>query len=134
MLCSIHEYCSIDLSGLGANRSDVVQEVVDEVNSIVIDEICSNDEYFSKLENTVKTKCSIQLVPVNQSDIESFRDSVEQYFNQRKDIIESVVHCKVENDGRCVRLESVVRRTLWINFSMILEKTMGICLESRKLA
>ena len=113
MLCSIHEYCSIDLSGLGTNSSDVVQEVVDEVNSTVIDEICSNDEYFVKLENTVKTKCSIQLVPVNQSNIESFRDSVEQYFNQRKNIIESLVDCRIENAGRNVQLETIVSRQWW---------------------
>ena len=99
-----------------AYSSDVVQEVVNEVNSTVIDEICPNDEYFSKLENTVKTKCTIQLVPVNQSNIRSFRDSVEKYFNQRKDVIESVVDCRVENAGRNVRLETIVSRQRWINF------------------
>ena len=45
-----------------ANSSDVVQEVVDEINSAVIDEICPNDEYFSKLENTVKTKCKSEKI------------------------------------------------------------------------
>ena len=68
------------------------------------------------LKHTVKTKCSIQLVPVNQSNIDSFRDSVEQYFIQRTDIIESLVDCRIENAGRNVRLETIVSRQQWINF------------------
>ena len=86
------------------------------VDTTVNDEVCPNDEYFPDVEKTVKTKCCIQLFPVSNLDINLFRDRVEKYFKQRKDIIESVVDCKVENSGRCVRLESIVRRTLWINF------------------
>ena len=89
---------------------------MDEVKSTVTDEICPNDEYFSTLEESVKTKCTIQWVPVNQSNIESFRDSVEKYFYQRKDIIESVIECRIENDGRNVHLETIVSRKVWINF------------------
>ena len=98
------------------NNSDVVHEVLDGAHSALNDEICPNDEYQSKLENTVKTKCTIQLVPVNQSKIESFRDNVEKYFNQRKDIIESVVDCRIENARRNVRLEVIVRKQMWMNF------------------
>ena len=90
--------------------------MLDGAHSALKDEICPNDEYQSKLENTVKTKCTIQLVPVNQSKIESFRDNVEKYFNQRKDIIESVVDCRIENARRNVRLEVIVRKQMWMNF------------------
>ena len=101
-----------------ANDSDVVRKVMDGagVHSPVTDEICPNDEYHFKLENTVKTKCTIQLVPVNQSNIESFRDNVEKYFKQRNDIIESVIDCRIENARRNVRLEAIVRRQLWMIF------------------
>ena len=53
---------------------------------------------------------------MNQGNIEVFRDSVQKYFDQRKDIIESIVACKIENSGRNVRLETIVKRKLWINF------------------
>ena len=61
-------------------------------------------------------KCTIQLFPEKEYNIELFRDTVENYFSQRKDIIESVVNCKIENSGKNIRLESIVKRKLWINF------------------
>ena len=64
----------------------------------------------------MKKKCSIQLVPVNQSNIEVCRENVETYFEERKDIIERILACKIENAGRNVRLECVVNRQLWMNF------------------
>ena len=53
---------------------------------------------------------SIQLVPVNQSNIEVCRENVETYFEERKDIIKRILACKIENAGRNVRLETIVRR------------------------
>jgi hypothetical protein len=41
---------------------------------------------------------------------------VEKYFNQRKDIIESAVDCRIENAGRNVHIETIVSRQRWINF------------------
>ena len=93
--------------------SDAAVEVVNKNDVTVRDEVCSNEEYFSCLE---KKKCTIQLFPVKQCNIDMFRESVEKYFEERKDIIESVVSCKIENAGRNVRLETIVRRQLWINF------------------
>ena len=50
---------------------------------------------------------------MNQCNIEVFRDSVQKYFEQRKDIIESIVACLIENSERN---ETIVERKLWINF------------------
>jgi hypothetical protein len=91
-------------------------EVTSKVNATVEDEVCPNDEYLYKLENEDKIKCTIQLFPEKEYNIELFRDTVENYFSQRKDIMESVVKCKVEKSGRNIRLESIVKRKLWINF------------------
>ena len=91
-------------------------EVTRKVNATVEDEVCPNDEYLSKLEDVEKMKCTIQLFPEKDYNIELFRDNVENYFSQGKEIIERVVNCKVENSGRNIRLESIVKRKLWINF------------------
>ena len=103
----------IDEAGDAPIPIDVAVEAADKVDVNVRDEVCSNEEYFSCLE---KRKCCIQLFPVNQSDIEVFRDNVEKYFEVKKDIIENIVTCIIENAGRNVRLEMIVRRQLWINF------------------
>ena len=87
--------------------------MVNKNDVTVRDKVCSNEEYFSCLE---KKKCTIQLFPVKQCNIDMFRESVEKYFEERKDIIESVVSCKIENARKNVRLETIVRRQLWINF------------------
>ena len=63
-----------------------------------------------------KKKCTIELAPVNLGTIESFRDNVEKYFSDKKDIIDNVIACVVNNAGRSVRLESAVKRQLWMNF------------------
>ena len=63
--------------------------MVENINVSVEDEVCRNEEYLSKLDRNVKTKCSIQLVAENLSKIEVFRDAVAKYFAEKKDIIES---------------------------------------------
>ena len=63
--------------------------MVENINVSVEDEVCRNEEYLSKLDRNVKTKCSIQLVAENLSKIEVFWDAVAKYFAEEKDIIES---------------------------------------------
>ena len=63
-----------------------------------------------------KKKCTIELAPVNLGTIESFRDNVEKYFSGKNDIIDNVIACAVNNAGRSVRLESAVKRQLWMNY------------------
>ena len=49
--------------------------------------------------------------------IKQFRETVENYFNSRKDIIEKVLECKIENLRSNIRLVSIVKiRKVWINF------------------
>ena len=102
-----------DEEGDAVITSDAAVELVNKNDVTVRDEVCSNEEYFSCLE---KKKCSIQLIPFKQANIEVFRENVEKYFDERKDIIERIVTCKIENAGRNVRLETIVRRQRWINF------------------
>ena len=96
----------LDEAGNAFITSDVAVEAAGRVNLTVRDEVCPHEEYLSCLEKD-KKKCSIQLVPMDQCNIEVFRDSVEKYFEEREDIIESIVACRVENSGRNVRLEIV---------------------------
>ena len=110
------EVATADEAETDLNNIEAAVKVVEQVNVSVEDEFCTNDEYFSKLENNVKMKCSIQLVPENPCKIELFRDTVAKYFAEKKDIIESVVNCQVEHSGQAVRLESIVKRKLWINY------------------
>ena len=92
-----------------------VKEVED--NKLVDDEFCTNDEYLSKLVTSERRKCSVQLYPVYPFKIETFRENVEKYFNQRQDVIEKVIACKVENHGQNVRLEAIPKIIkVWINF------------------
>ena len=105
----------LDEAGNAFNNSDVAVEDVGRVNVKVTDEVCPDEEYLSCLEKN-KKKCSIQLVPMDQYNIEVFRDNVEKYFEERRDIIERVVSCRVEKSGRSVRLETILKRQLWINF------------------
>ena len=103
------EVATADKADSALSNSDAAVEVINIVNLSVEDEVCPNAEYLSKLEE-MKVKCSIQLVPENPCNIDLFRDKVKEY------IIESVMICKVENSGKAVRLESIVKRQLWINY------------------
>ena len=61
--------------------------------------------------------CSVLIFPENYMQIEEFRETVENYFNSRKDIIEKVLECKIENFRSNIRLVSIVKiRKVWINF------------------
>jgi hypothetical protein len=111
-----------DEAGDALVASDVAVEAVDKVDGTVRDEVCSNEEYFSCIE---MKKCSIQLIPVNQANIEVFRENVEKYFEERKDINESIVTCRIENAGRNVRLETIVRRQRCINLVSEPEEKYG---------
>ena len=119
------EVSTADKADSALSNSDAAVEVIDIVNVSVEDEICPNAEYLSKLEDKVKVKCSIQLVPENPCNIDLFRDKVEEYFTQKKDIIENVVICKVEHSGKVVRLMSIVKRQLWINYFSEPEASYG---------
>ena len=73
-------------------------------------------EAAEKMKAMDKNKCTIELAPVDLGTIYSFRDDVEKYFSDKKDIIDNVIACAVTNGGRSVRLEAAVKRQLGINY------------------
>ena len=77
----------------------------------VEDEFCPDSE-FSEVK-----MCSVQIFPESHLDIEAFRQTVENYFKARTDIIEDVMECKLENYRSNIRLISIVKiRKVWLNF------------------
>ena len=64
----------------------------------------------------VKKKCTIELYPEKSCNIDTFRESVENFFSKKEDIIEKVIFCEVNKFRGTVRLESVVKRQIWMNF------------------
>ena len=78
---------------------------------IVNDEVCDDQENESDLlENEVKSLCSIELYPVkyNLDDLKGLRDKVEEYFENRTDVVKRVVKCEVENYGNNLKLVTEV--------------------------
>ena len=67
---------TVDEAGNALGTSDAAAVAVGRVNATLDDEVCPNAEYFPELENIVQKKCTIQLIPVNQGNIELFRDNI----------------------------------------------------------
>ena len=71
------------------------------------DEVCKDEEYnkatVSKKEKSI---CSVDIYPLKYTldGLESFRASIEEYFTNRKDVIEKVIKCEVVNYGNNVNL------------------------------
>ena len=65
-------------------------------------------------ENRVKSICSVEVYPKHYKldGLKSFRDSVEEYFENRKDVIKRVIKCEVENYGNNVKLVVEVKARL----------------------
>ena len=105
-----------------ATEASIEKVVVDEAAEkdalrIVQDEICPDAEYKVKVTEKVKKMCSVEFYPQNLEKIEDFRKDIEDYFKERKDIIEEVMDTKIEDFGRKVTLRSVVKiRFAWVNF------------------
>ena len=81
------------------------------------DELCTDKEY--EPAPIVKSICSVDIFPKKYGldRLESFRANIEDYFANRKDVIERVISCEVVNYGNNVRLvtEMKVKRG-WIFF------------------
>ena len=68
------------------------------------DEICSDEIYLNNQESNARRICSLELYPEQSEDIHNFRNKVENYFQQRTDVIERVIECKTEHFGTRVKL------------------------------
>ena len=117
------EKAKADKSIKEASIEKVVMDVAaeNEAAARVQDEICTDVEYLNKKEVTEKVTekkmCSVEFYPKSLDQIEDFRKDIESYFEKRKDIIEEVIDCKVEDFGRIVKLRSVVKiRFAWTSF------------------
>ena len=79
-------------------------------------------------KNCVKSICSVEVYPKHYKldGLKSFRDSVEEYFENRKDVIKRVIKCEAENYGNNVRLvvEVNVERGQIYSSSVTLKRTM----------
>ena len=87
---------------------------------ILYDALCP-DKDFENVTPLVKPKtiCTLELFPVKYKldRLEEFRETIENYFKNRKDVIERVIKCEVVNHGNNVKLvtEMKVERG-WIFF------------------
>ena len=87
-------------------------------NMKVFDEVCPDEEY-DKVEPEAKSICSVKFYPLEYKldGRAEFRAKIEEYFENRKDVISKVIKCEVENYGNNVKLvtEMKVKRG-WIFF------------------
>ena len=85
------------------------------------DEICPDAENLNHVKVsekvTEKKMCSVDFYPKDLEKMENFRKDIEDYFKERKDIIEEVIDTHIVDFGRKVRLRSLVKiRFAWVNF------------------
>ena len=106
-----------------AKEASTGKVVVDEAaekdaQRIVQDEICPDAEYLNHVKVsekvTEKKMCSVDFYPKDLEKMENFRKDIEDYFKERKDIIEEVIDTQIEDFERIVPLRSVVNiRFAW---------------------
>ena len=86
-----------------------------EVTTVTVDEVCNDQEY--GIETTV---CSIELFPKSYADLDSlanFRNKMQDYFENRKDVVKRIIKCEVKNYGSHVLLIAEVNvKRGWIFF------------------
>ena len=82
----------------------------------ISDEICSDEIYLNNQESNARRICSLELYPEQSEDIHNFRNKVENYFQQRTDVIERVIECKTEHFGTRVKLVCFLSKRQWLGF------------------
>ena len=88
------------------------------------------DELFIDKEAApiVKSICSVDIFPKKYTldRLKSFRANIEDYFANRKDVIERVISCEVVNYGKIVRLVTEMKmKRGWIFFFCDPESNYG---------
>ena len=65
----------------------------------------------AKVSKEVKSICSVDIYPLKYTldGLEGFRASIEEYFTNRKDVIQKVIKCEVVNFGNNVNLVTEVK-------------------------
>ena len=84
----------------------------------ISDGICPDEIYLDvkNQESSTRRMCSLELYPEHLEDINDFRNKVENYFQQRTDVIERVFDCKVEHFGTRVKLVCLLSKRRWLGF------------------
>ena len=80
---------------------------VSQMIILIPDEVCNDEEYeMATVSKELKSICSVDIYPLKYGldGLESFRTSIEEYFANRKDVIEKVIKCEVVNYGNNVNL------------------------------
>ena len=84
------------------------------------DELCPDDEFeVAPPSNEEKSICTVDFYPIKYKldRLEEFRGRIEDYFRNRKDVIQKVLKCEVVNYGNNVRLVTEVKvKRGWIFF------------------
>ena len=75
---------------------------------------CQNSNQAYEVKNG--RYCTLEFYPEHHEDIYDFRNKVETYFNQRNDIVEEVLDCKVEEFGTRVKFRCKVKKRQWLRF------------------
>ena len=83
------------------------------------DEKASHEVENAKCEERI---CSVDFYPESLEEISDFRDNLEKYFDQRKDVIEKVIECKIDFSGTKVKLKTLVKQNMWFRFFAYQEK------------
>jgi hypothetical protein len=74
----------------------------------IVDELCNDEDYSekTKAKEFQKTYCSVEIYPDDTIfNMNNFRETVEDYFQNRTDAINEVIECKLRNYGQNVRLK-----------------------------
>ena len=82
----------------------------------ISDEICPDEVYLKNQESITRRICTLEVYPEQSEDVHNFRNKVENYFQQRKDVIEKVIECKVEHFGTRVKLVCLLSKRQWLGF------------------
>ena len=81
----------------------------------VSDEVCPDEVYLDvkNQKSDSRRMCSLEMYP---EDVNDFRNKVENYFQQRTDVIEKVIDFKVEHFGTRVKLVCLLSKRRWLGF------------------
>jgi hypothetical protein len=92
----------------------------------ITDKVCTDEVYeIAPIETSI---CSANIYPAKNGldRLECFQARIEDYFANRKDVIERVIKCKVVNYGNNVRLVTKMKVTRgWIFFFCDPESNYG---------
>ena len=111
--------CSDHLDQNEKTLTDAAEEASDK-DMNVADELCPDEEFDNAIPTEEpKSICTVEIFPMNYKldGLQEFRATVEDYFENRKDVIKRVLKCEVVNHGNNVKLVVEMKQERgWIFF------------------